>query len=298
VTVPRRCVRSTVTDVTTDPQCASGDFLMDNDDGSRRDKNGLSLDGMMVKGAPLASASSVGSRPKGVAYRSPNRLLAALPMATFDLLRPFLRTVEMVQESVLVAAGDRLSQVYFPHSGVISLVVSLADGQMVEVAMIGRDSVFGGTAALDGKISLTNAMVLLPGSASILDVDHLRSVSRLSPAFQTSLIRHEQALFAQAQQTAACNAAHAVEMRLARSLLRMHDLSEESLLPLTQDALAQMMGVRRNSASISAHALQQAGVIQYSRGKIQINDLDGLKNLTCECYNAVAVQYDRLLHDD
>jgi CRP-like cAMP-binding protein len=232
------------------------------------------------------------------AHRSPNHLLAALPMAAFELLGPFLRTVEMAQESVLVAAGDRLTQVYFPHSGVISLVVSLADGQMVEVAMIGRDSLFGGSAALDGQISLTHAVVLLPGTASTLDVDRLRSVSGQSPAFQTLLIRHEQALFAQAQQTAACNAAHPVEMRLARSLLRMHDLSEVGVLPLTQDALAQMMGVKRNSASASAHALQEAGVIQYSRGKIQIADLDGLKNLTCECYNAVAVQYNRLLRDD
>lgn len=229
---------------------------------------------------------------------SPNRLLAALPMAAFELLRPFLRTVEMVQGAILVAAGHRLTQVYFPHSGVISLVVSLADGQRVEVAMIGRDSVFGGTAALDGQISLTDAMVLLPGTAAILDVDRLRSVSKQSSAFQTLLIRHEQALFAQAQQTAACNAAHAIEMRLARSLLRMHDLSEASLLSLTQDALAQMMGVQRNSVSISAHALQEAGVIKYSRGRIQITDLDGLKNLTCECYKAVADQYNRLLHDD
>jgi CRP-like cAMP-binding protein len=285
-------------------QCANGistrngDFLMHNDDGSTRERNGLSVGGTLIKRPELESPSSVERRSAVAARRSPNHLLAALPVATFDLLAPFLRTVEMVRDSVLVAAGDRLTQVYFPHCGVISLVVSLADGQMVEVAMIGRDSVFGGTAALDGKISLTDAVVLLPGSASILDVDRLRSVSRQSPAFQTSLIRHEQALFAQAQQTAACNAAHAVEMRLARSLLRMHDLSGESLLPITQDALAQLIGVRRNSASMSAHALQAAGVIQYSRGKIQISDLDGLKKLTCECYNAVAVQYERLLHDD
>jgi CRP-like cAMP-binding protein len=233
-----------------------------------------------------------------VANHSPNHLLAALTTEDFDLLRPFLRTVEMAQESVLVAAGDRLTHVDFPHSGVISLVVSLADGQMVEVAMIRRDSLFGGSASLDGQISLTDAIVLLPGTASILEVDRLRSVSAQSPAFRTLLIRHEQALFAQAQQTAACNAAHPVEMRLARSLLRMHDLSEVNLLPLTQDALAQMIGVKRNSASISSHALQAAGVIQYSRGKIQITDLNGLKSSACECYKAVAVQYNRLLHDD
>jgi CRP-like cAMP-binding protein len=232
------------------------------------------------------------------AYRSHNQLLAALPTEDFELLRPFLSTVEMVQESVLVAAGDRLTHVYFPHSGVISLVVSLTDGQMVEVAMIGHDSLFGGSAALDGQISLTDAVVLLPGTASIVDLDRLRAASEESNAFRTLLTRHEQALFAQAQQTAACNAAHPVEMRLARCLLRMHDLSQVSVLPLTQDALAQMIGVRRNSASASAHALQEADVIKYSRGKIQITDLEGLKKLTCECYKAVAVQYNRLLHDD
>ena len=232
------------------------------------------------------------------ALRSPNHLLAGLSTATFELLRPFLGTVELVQESILVAAGDRLTKAYFPHSGIISLVVSLADGQMVEVAMIGRDSLFGSSAALDGQISLTDAVVLLPGIASVLDLDRLRIASGQCPDFQTLLIRHEQALFAQAQQTAACNAAHAVDMRLARSLLRMHDLSEESILPITQNALAQMIGVQRNSASTCAHALQEAGVIKYSRGKIQITDLAGLKNLTCECYNAVAVQYKRLLHHD
>jgi CRP-like cAMP-binding protein len=232
------------------------------------------------------------------ALRSRNQFLATLPKEDFDLLRPFLGTLEMVQESVLVAAGDRLTHVYFPHSGVISLVVSLADGQMVEVAMIGHDSLFGGSAALDGQISLTDAVVLLPGTASILDLGRLRSASEKSPAFRTLLVRHEQALFAQAQQTAACNAAHSVEARLARSLLRMHDLSEVSPVPLTQDALAQMIGIRRNSVSASAHALQESGLIKYSRGKIQITDLEGLKKQTCECYSAVAIQYKRLLRHD
>lgn len=232
------------------------------------------------------------------AHRSRNRLLAALPMEDFELLRPYLSSLELVQGSVLVAAGDRLTHVYFPHSGVISLVVSLTDGQMVEVAMIGHDSLFGGSAALDGQISLTDAVVALPGSASILDLDRLRAASEESASFRHLLTRHEQALFAQAQQTAACNAAHTVEMRLARCLLRMHDLTQVSVLQLTQDALAQMIGVRRNSASASAHALQEAGVIKYSRGKIQITDLDGLKTMTCECYKAVAVQYSRLMYDD
>jgi CRP-like cAMP-binding protein len=169
---------------------------------------------------------------------------------------------------------------------------------MVEVAMIGQDSLFGGSAALDGGISLTDAIVQLPGAASCLDVAVLRTVAAQSIAFRTTLIRHEQALFAQAQQSAACNATHAAESRLARWLLRMHDLVGERRLHLTQDFLAQMIGVQRNSVSTVAHALQEAGVIKYSRGNIEITDLDALKNSSCECYGAVNAQYKRLLRPD
>jgi hypothetical protein len=127
--------------------------------------------------------------------QSPNHLLAGLPAADFELLRPHLETIALLQETVLVGAGDRLTKVFFPHTGVISLVVSLAGGGMVEVASIGNDSIFGGSAALDGKISLTDAIVQLPGTASLLDVGVLRSVAVHSIGFRTTLIRHEQALF-------------------------------------------------------------------------------------------------------
>jgi CRP-like cAMP-binding protein len=229
--------------------------------------------------------------------RSPNRLLATLPAADFELLRPHLETAPLVQEVVLVGAGDPLTRVFFPHSGVISLVVKLASGETVEVAMIGRDSVFGGSAALDGNISLTDAVVQLPGVVSTLEVGCLRSAAERSIAFRTTLIRHEQALFAQAQQSAACNAIHPVEARLARWLLRMHDLSEVDTLPLTQDFLAQMIGVNRNSVSVVAHALQQAGTIKYARGHIEITNLERLRDASCECYQSVNMQYKRLLNE-
>lgn len=228
---------------------------------------------------------------------SPNRLLAGLPAADFALLRPHLQTINLVQEAVLVAAGGRLTQAIFPHSGVISLVVSLSAGETVEVAMIGRDSVFGGAAALDGGVSLTDAIVQHAGIASTLDVERLRTVANQSIAFRTRLIRHEQALFAQAQQSAACNASHSAEARLARWLLRMHDLAEVEDLPLTQDFLAQMIGVKRNSVSLVAHILQAAGLIKYSRGHISIVDLDGLRDISCECYAAVNAQHHRLLNE-
>jgi len=231
-------------------------------------------------------------------HRPPNHLLATLPAVDFELLRPHLETVELVQAVVLVGAGDQLKQVFFPHNGVISLVVSLAGGAMIEVAMVGHDSVFGASAALDGNISLTDAIVQLPGVASSLDVGILRTVASHSIAFRTTLIRHEQALFAQAQQSAACNATHSAESRLARCLLRMHDLAGVDRLHLTQDCLAQMIGVQRNSVSTVAHALQEAGVIKYSRGNIEITNLDALKQVSCECYGAVNAQYKRLLYQD
>jgi CRP-like cAMP-binding protein len=229
---------------------------------------------------------------------SPNRLLASLPTADFAILAPWLETTELVQEDALVAAGDHLARVYFPHSGVISLVVSLAGGEMVEVAMVGRDSIFGASAALDGNISLTDAVVQLSGIASTLAIGRLRDAAEKSVVFRTTLIRHEQALFAQAQQSAACNASHAVEARLARWLLRMHDLAEVATLPLTQDFLAQMIGVNRNSVSAIAHVLQARGIIRYARGNIEITDLGALKEASCECYQAVNAQYNRLLFRD
>ena len=228
--------------------------------------------------------------------RSQNRLLASLPSADFGLLRPHLKQIELAHETVLFEAGDTVTHIYFPHSGVISLVVELVDGQMIEAAMIGRDSLVGGSAALDGKIALNKGIVQIPGAASVLAVDRLREVADASVSFRTTLIRHEQVLLVQAQQSAACNASHAVEARLARWLLRSRDLSGDDMLELTQEFLAQMLGVRRTSVTLVARTLQQAGLIKYRRGKVQICDLEGLREASCECYETVKAQYDRLLN--
>ena len=232
------------------------------------------------------------------APRSPNHMLAALPAADFELVRPHLETVELVQDAVLVNAGDRLTRAFFPHHGVIALVVRLAGGGSVNVAMAGRDSILGGLAGLGGNISPTDAIVQLAGTASSLDVRVLRTIAEKSESFRAILIRHEQVLFAQAQQAAACNAVHSVESRLARWLLRMHDLVGENRLHLTQDFLAQMIGVQRNSVSTVAHALQQSGIIRYSRGNIEITNAAALRKSSCECYEAVNAQFKRLLYQD
>ena len=230
--------------------------------------------------------------------RSPNQLLASLAPSDFELIRPHLRYVELTHQDVLVRAGEPLTQVYCPHDGIISLVVRLADGETVEAAMIGRDSVFGGASALDGCIALNEAVVQLPGTASVIDVARLREAAAQSAPLRTTLVRHEQALLAQALQSAACNASHTVDARLSRWLLRARDLSGADRLPLTQELLAQLLGVRRGSVSVVANSLQRAGLIRYRRGNIEITDLTGLLESACECYATVKAHYERLQTPD
>jgi CRP-like cAMP-binding protein len=229
------------------------------------------------------------------APRSPNGFLSALDADDFELIRPHLRTVDLVQDAVLVEVGETLKRAYLPHKSLISLVVNLTRGEHVQVAMIGRDSIFGAFSALGDATALNSALVLAPGTASALDVDRLRAAADRSATFRAALTRHGLAVYAQVQQTAGCNASHTVEARLARCLLQTHDLSGGDKFVLTQEAMAQMIGARRNSVSLVANTLQQANFIHYSRGHIQITNFDGLSRTSCECYATVKAQYNRLL---
>ena len=168
---------------------------------------------------------------------------------------------------------------------------------MIETAMIGHDGAFNGAAALDGKVSLNKGIVQLAGSAGIIEVNRLRRLANEFEPFRALLIRHEQVLFAQSQQSAACNASHSVEARMCRWLLFMRDLAGNDDLMLTQEFLAQMLGVRRPSVSIVANTLQKAGLIKYSRGRMQLLNIKGLQKGACECYSTVKAHYQRLLAD-
>jgi CRP-like cAMP-binding protein len=229
------------------------------------------------------------------APRSPNGFLSALAADDYELIRPHLRTVDLAQEFGLIEVDETLKRAYLPHRGVISLVVKLARGENVQVAMIGRDSILGALSALGDPTALNTAVVLVPGLASTLDLDRLRAAADESATFRATLVRHGQAVYAQVQQTAGCNAAHTVEARLARCLLHTRDLSGSDKLVLTQESMAQMIGARRNSVSLVANTLQQAKFIHYSRGHIEITNLDGLSKTACECYATVKAQYNRLL---
>lgn len=224
-----------------------------------------------------------------------NLLLGSLSAADADMIVPLLTKIDLRQQTVLFEAGDAIEHVYFPSNAIVSLVVSLADGQTVEAAMVGRDGVVGALAALDGRISFSRAITQLSGDAFMCDVSLLKRAAMKSETLHALLIRHEQAVYAQAQQSVACIANHHVEARLARWMLRARDLSGSDSLPFTQEFLGEMLGVQRSSVSVVAHTLQQAGLIKYSRGRIQVIDVDGLEQTACECYSVVKANYRTLL---
>jgi CRP-like cAMP-binding protein len=224
-----------------------------------------------------------------------NFFLNSLPAADVAKLRPHLRSIDLPQGMVLFEVGDVIAHVYFPHDGVVSLVVPLESGETIESAMIGRESLVGGSAGLNGQVSVCKAIVQVAGAGTVLDTDKFRSLADASAACRTALFKHEQLILVQAQQSAACNATHTVEARLARWLLRCRDLQDSDDLPLTQEFISEMMGVRRTSVSVVANTLQQAGFLRYSRGHIRILNLEGLQETACECYRTVKSQAERLL---
>ncbi|MGZ7073236.1 MAG: Crp/Fnr family transcriptional regulator [Candidatus Angelobacter sp.] len=173
--------------------------------------------------------------------------------------------------------------------------MALASGEMTESAMVGRDGAVGMASALDGKIAMCRAIVQLSGDAMVCDPAAFRGAALQSESLISTVMRHEQALFAQAQQSTACMANHEVEARLCRWLLRARDLSKNDHLPFTQEFLAEMLGVQRTSVTTVARTLQEAGMIRYVRGKIEILDVEGLREGACECYETIKQQYGQLL---
>ena len=225
-----------------------------------------------------------------------NHLLEALPEADRRALAPYLRRTEAKQHDLLFDVRDIIREVYFPLDAVVSLVIPLRTGEIVETAMVGRDGVVGGAAALHGRLSYNRAIVQVGGEFLRCPVGPLREVVQDHPHLRSLLGAHEQALFAQAQQSAACNGTHAIESRFCRWLLRAADLHGSDELPLTQGYIAQMLGVRRTSVTMVAGTLQRSGMIRYSRGHIKLLDLPALQDTACECYETVKANYKDLLH--
>jgi CRP-like cAMP-binding protein len=224
-----------------------------------------------------------------------NLLLSQLSDDDFSRLEPCFKITPFKQHTLLFEAERVIEHVYFPTTAIVSLVVALETGEMVEAAMVGSDGVVGASAALDGRISLSRGVIQLAGDIAVCSIEGLKSAALKSPKLLSLLIRHEQTVYAQAQQSAACFSAHHVHARLCRWLLRARDLAGTDTLIFTQEYLAEMLGVQRTSVTIVAHTLQAAGLIKYSRGKIQILDAEALHDGACECYGTVKRHYASLL---
>jgi CRP-like cAMP-binding protein len=228
----------------------------------------------------------------------PNGFLQSLSPGDFELLRPHLQAVKLPLAHILFDQGDIIKHVYFPIGGVVSFVVALADGQQIEAGMIGKDGVVGTPAALDGAKSLNRAIVQVADEGFMIDIAPIKAAVAASRSIRVKLYQHDQLMLAQAQQSAACNAVHQIEERLCRWILRTRDLVQSDKLNLTQEFLAQMLGVRRTSVTLAARHLQALGLIKYRRGHIAILDQDGLEEAACECYEAVRTQQARMLSDE
>jgi CRP-like cAMP-binding protein len=180
--------------------------------------------------------------------------------------------------------------------GIISLAVPLSDGFMVEAGMFGRNGVIGGGSALDGRgVAINQAIVQSAGSSLTIDTGVLRRFASESDTLRAALMRYELASYAMTQQLAACNARHELEERLCRWLTQTRDLLGSDTLPLTQEFLAQMLGVQRSSLTLIARKLQESGLITYRRGHIQVVDAVHLQEASCECYGVINHHFERLI---
>lgn len=223
-----------------------------------------------------------------------NRLLRALPADEFTALSRHLTPIKLELGETLHRHGDVIEQVYFPETGFISALTILSDSQPLEIGLIGSEGVAGFSVVLGGETSYAETMCQTGGDAYRLPVQALKSAFENGSALRSLLLRYALIFQIQVSQTAACNAHHALEQRLARWLLSAHDRSGVPQLSLTQDLIAVMLGVRRATVSIAASTLQKAGVIRYQHGKITILDRAGLEDVACECHEAVNGEYRRL----
>lgn len=216
-----------------------------------------------------------------------NRLLRALPAAERDVLLALLEPVDLPLRRVLHAAGEPISHAYFVEGGVVSHVVPLEGGHAVEVGLVGPEGMVGLALALGGEASPTEAMVQVPDRALRLPAAALRDAMAGGGALPGLLLRQVLALHAQVARTAACNARHPLEGRLARWLLMVHDRVTGDGLPLTHEFIAMMLGVRRPGVGTALAMLEHSGAIAGHRGHVVVLDRARLEEASCECYPAL-----------
>jgi CRP-like cAMP-binding protein len=225
-----------------------------------------------------------------------NLFLASLPPEELDRLRPHLEPVNLPLRQILYEMGQPIEHCTFIDGGMVSLLIRLEDGAMIEAGVVGKEGVVGVAALMGGADAAPHtSMVQMPGAGMRIRSGLLREAMLRSPALLDRVLRYSQALHVQISQTAACNARHDLLERLARWLLMAHDRAEGDVLPLTQEFISMMLAVRRPGVTVAARSLQATGAIDYDRGRITVLDRRRLEEASCECYGVVKQQVDRLL---
>jgi CRP-like cAMP-binding protein len=249
----------------------------------------------------LAYTPPVGPRHRNTRMPDPkhdplqNLLLAALPDRERERLYPHLQLVQMPLGKVLYESGARLRHVYFPVDSIVSLLYVLADGASAEISVVGNDGLIGIALFMGGETTPSRAIVQSGGHAYRLVAQKLKDEFHRNGELQLLLLRYTQALITQMAQTAVCNRHHSVDQQLCRWLLLSLDRLNADRLTMTQELIANMLGVRREGVTEAAGKLQKLGVIKYSRGQITVLDRPKLERLCCECYAVVRRESDRLL---
>ena len=224
-----------------------------------------------------------------------NHLLAALPDAEWQRWLPQLEPVEMPLGKVLYESGNKLSHVYFPSTSIVSLLYVMEDGASAEIAVVGHEGIVGISLFMGGQSTTSRAVVQSAGQGFRLKANlMMQEFNRAGPVLHL-LLRYTQALITQMAQTAVCNRHHSLDQQLCRWLLLSLDRLPSDELVMTQELIANMLGVRREGVTEAAGHLQEAGLIQYRRGHITVVDRKGLEQRACECYAVVKNEYDRLL---
>ena len=230
----------------------------------------------------------------GASNPARNHLLCALRFAERKRLLPHLQPVTFSLGQVIYEPGERIQYCYFPTNSVVSLLYTTQEGTTAEMGLVGNEGVLGVALFLGGESTCSKALVPVAGEAFRLPAKLLREEFAHRGSLQHLLLRYTQALITQISQTAVCNRLHSVEQRLCRWLLLCHDRRNCSELLMTQELIANMLGGRRESVTVAAGHLQDAGLIHYCRGRISILDRSGLESSVCECYRIVEDEFDRL----
>ncbi len=222
-----------------------------------------------------------------------NRILSSLPADEFGEIAHTLQPFALAAGAYLHNAEEEIHHVYFVESGLVSLITVLEDGTSIEVGLAGREGVSGISVLLGSDTAAHQALVQMNGRALRMKTEDARDAFRRHEQFQRGLLRYTRSLLAMTAQTAACNALHTIEERLARWLLLCRQRSGSDVLPLTHEMLSNMLGVRRSGVTVAAGILQRAGLIRYSRKDIVILDREGLESASCECFRSMSADVPR-----